>query len=627
MNRPNKTLYFDIETNGLEDFSTFSDLHTVHCLSIYDPVMQKTVTFSNTDGNDGIPAGLNELDNADTIVGHNVISFDIPALQKLYNWSPKARILDTLVTSRAVHSDIRTTDIARDDYPKELIGSHSLKAWGYRLGGVFKLDYGEQEGAFDKFTPEMQEYCEADVYVTVGIGKYLREQDPDTRMLNIEHAFARLMRAQEFRGISFDKAKAEDLAMTLTSRRAELTDELQKTFPPIVEEMKSPSGWAVEVDGETHSAPTKTELKKFLKDLGLKQALANKATKLGNKTKSIPFNPGSRDQIADRLKELGWKPVHFTPDGKPKIDEAVLKSVKHPSAELLLEYLMVVKRLGMLAEGDNAWLKLVKNGRIHGRVNTNGAVTGRCTHSYPNVAQVPAVRAPYGTECRSLFKASDGYDLVGCDASGLELRMLAHYLAGFDGGLYAKELLTGDIHTVNQTAAGLETRDQAKTFIYAFLYGAGDAKIGEIVGGSAREGKLLKRKFLASLPALNGLKQAVEQKVKRSGFLKGLDGRILPIRSEHSALNTLLQSAGAVVMKQALILLHNHLTANGLAIGREYAFVANIHDEFQAEVLPDYSEGYGECAVRAIQKAGEVLKMRCPLDGEYKIGANWAETH
>ena len=166
----------------------------------------------------------------------------------------------------------------------------------------------------------------------------------------------------------------------------------------------------------------------------------------------------------------------------------------------------------MLAEGDNAWLKLVKNGRIHGQVNTNGAVTGRCTHGYPNVAQVPAVRAPYGTECRQLFKASDGYDLVGCDASGLELRMLAHYLASFDGGQYAKELLTGDIHTVNQTAAGLENRDQAKTFIYAFLYGAGDARIGEIVGGSAREGKLLKRKFLSSLPALNGLKQAVQQR-------------------------------------------------------------------------------------------------------------------
>ena len=627
MNRPNKTLYFDLETNGLEDFSTFSDLHTAHCLSIYDPVVQKMVTFSNTDGYDGIPIGLNELDSADTIVGHNVISFDIPALQKLYNWSPKARILDTLVTSRAVHSDLRSLDIARDNYPKELIGSHSLKAWGHRLGGAFKLDFGEQEGAFDKFTPEMQKYCEADVYVTVGIGKYLREQEPDTRMLNIEHSFARLMRSQEFRGISFDMDKAEDLARVLTTRRAELTDELQKTFPPVIEEMKTPSGYMVEIDGKEYFGETKVALKRMLKEEGQTQALANKAKKLGNKTKSIPFNPGSRDQIADRLKELGWKPVHFTPDGKPKIDEAVLKSVEHPSADQLLEYLMVVKRLGMLAEGDNAWLKLAKNGRIHGRVNTNGAVTGRCTHSYPNVAQVPAVRAPYGTECRSLFKASDGYNLVGCDASGLELRMLAHYLAGFDGGQYANELLTGDIHTVNQTAAGLENRNQAKTFIYAFLYGAGDAKIGEIVGGSAREGKLLKRKFLASLPALNGLKEAVEQRVKRGGFLKGLDGRVLPIRSEHSALNTLLQSAGAVVMKKALILLHNHLTNNGLAIGREYAFVANIHDEFQAEVIPELCDAFGTCAVRAIQKAGEELKMKCPLDGEYKVGSNWAETH
>jgi len=618
----NKTLYFDIETNGLEDFTTFDDLEVVHCLSVYDGQKEQMITF---DG-DGIPEGLKLLNTADTIIGHNIIKFDIPALQKLYVWTPTARILDTLVTARAVHSDIRTQDMQRKDFPKELWGSQGLKAWGQRLGGLFKIEFDEQD--FDHYSEEMRKYCERDVLVTAAIGQYLRTKEPATHMLNIEHQFARILRSQEMVGFAFDSKKADDLIAELTTKRAELIDELQHTFEPIVEEMKTAEGWQVKIEDEIHSAPTKASLKTLLKELGHVQALANKATKTGNKTKSIPFNPGSRDQIADRLKGLGWTPKDFTPDGKPKIDEAVLKSVKHPSAQLLLHYLMIQKRLGMLAEGDNAWIKHVRDGRIHGSVNTNGAVTGRCTHSRPNIAQVPATRAPYGKQCRELFKAGDGYDLVGCDASGLELRMLAHYLGNFDGGEYAKQLLTGDIHSLNQNAAGLETRDQAKTFIYAFLYGAGDGKIGDIVGGTARDGKKLKARFLASLPALNRLKIAVEEKVKRSHFLKGIDGRVLPIRSEHSALNTLLQSAGAVVMKQALIHLHHELTVEfKWRLGKEYAFVANIHDEFQAEVQPDKADQYGDLAVWSIRKAGKTLKMKCPLDGEYKVGKTWADTH
>jgi DNA polymerase-1 len=293
----------------------------------------------------------------------------------------------------------------------------------------------------------------------------------------------------------------------------------------------------------------------------------------------------------------------------------------------LLSYLLVQKRLGQLAEGQQAWLKLQKNGVIHGSVNTNGAVTGRCTHSNPNVAQVPSVRADYGSECRELFTVRNGYKLVGCDASGLELRMLAHYMAFYDGGQYAKIVTEGDVHTVNQQAAGLETRDQAKTFIYALLYGAGDEKIGNIAGGNAQLGQKLKRKFFSSLPALARLQADVQRKVKHGGELKGLDGRILPIRSSHAALNMLLQSAGAVCMKVALIQQFHLMNGLRWQHGREYAFVANIHDEFQAEVTPDKAETFGKLAVESIQHAGKQLKLNVPLDGEYKIGNNWAETH
>lgn len=616
------TLYFDIETNPIDDFATLAGLTTVHCLSIYNPFSKKMVTYST----DSIKQGLEQLDQAGYICGHNIIGFDLPALYNVYKWRPRSRVLDTLVTSRAMYSDIRTDDAKLKDFPRELNGSHSLKAWGWRLG-VTKDNFGEEDGAFDTYSDEMRNYCERDVLVTYNLATRLKEDAPALTMLGIEHQFASIIRQQEMRGFAFDNDKALDLLQTLTVRRAELRDELQQVFPPTTEEMKTAAGWKVESDGESYEADTKVKLKKVLKEAGVKQSLANEAVRVGNKIKTIPFNPGSRDQIGKRLEALGWKPTIFTPDGRAKIDEGVLKSIKHPSAEKLLEYLMVVKRLGQLAEGTNGWMPSVVSGRIHGKVTTNGAVTGRCTHSLPNLAQVPAVRAPYGRECRELFKAGEGFDLVGVDASGLELRCLAHYLSSFDGGEYGRYLLEEDIHTVNQKAAGLDTRDQAKTFIYAFLYGAGDGKIGEIVGGSPQQGKALKKRFLSQLPALARLKKLVEEKAKKTGFLQGVDGRALPIRSEHSALNTLLQSCGAVIMKQALNRLNNQLCRLEWKWGKDFAFVANVHDEFQAEVTPLKSDAYGRFAVESIRQAGEDLKIQCPLDGEFKVGSNWAETH
>jgi hypothetical protein len=623
-----KTLFFDIETNAIEDWSNLSDLKTVHCLSIYDPTTPKMITYHGA----GIKNGLNELAKAERIVGHNVLGFDIPALGKLYSFHPPlVKVLDTMVMAKCIVPDVRNDDFLRNKFDKTLVGSHSLKAWGLRLDKLTKLSYGEEDGAFDEYNEEMRKYCERDTIVTQLLYDYLMSSKPSSQMLAIEHWFAYLMRLQEKKGFAFDIGKAEKLEMKLAGVRADLLDKLQKEFPSKQEEMKTPSGWSLEIEWEGGleiiSAATKTELKKELKSRNLKQTLVKDAVKLANKTKTIPFNPGSRQQIAERLSSLGYE-LPIEPDAKtPKVDEAVLRSIEHPFAEVLCDYLLVTKRLGQLAEGNQAWLKLQKDGRIHGRVNTNGAVTGRCTHQNPNVAQVPACRAEYGEECRDLFKAGDGYKLVGCDAAGLELRMLAHYLAYYDGGEYAKTVIEGDIHTLNQKAAGLETRDQAKTFIYAFLYGAGDAKIGEIVGGSAKEGQMLKRKFLSNLPALRKLQADVQQKVQRSNKLIGLDGRILPVRSPHAALNMLLQSAGAVCMKVALIQLFNRLNQMKWQFGREYSFVANVHDEFQAEVQPDKASVFCELAVDAIRRAGKELKLNVMLDGEAKVGKSWAETH
>ena len=419
-----RTLFFDIETNAINDWSTYSDLHTVHCLSIYDPMIPKMLTFHG----ESIERGLLELQKADRIVGHNVIDFDIPALKKLYGFSPPLiKVLDTLVVSRCVFPDLRNDDFGRDGFDKALVGSHSLKAWGHRMGSTTKLTYGEEDGAFNSYNEEMRKYCERDVIVTQLLHDFLFNHKPSKEMIAIEHWFKFVICMQERHGFKFDLDKADVLTAKLMGIRAKLTTDLQNAWKPTKMEMKSPAGWTLETEQATYEGKTKNDLKLQLKEAGEVQALVKNAVKTGNAVKDIPFNPGSRKQIAERLMGLGYELPTENDGVSYKVDESVLRGIDHPIAEDLLSYLLVQKRLGQLAEGQQAWLKLQKNGVIHGRVNTNGAVTGRCTHSNPNVAQVPSVRAEYGTECRELFKARHGYKLVGCDASGLELRMLAHY--------------------------------------------------------------------------------------------------------------------------------------------------------------------------------------------------------
>jgi DNA polymerase I-like protein with 3'-5' exonuclease and polymerase domains len=346
------------------------------------------------------------------------------------------------------------------------------------------------------------------------------------------------------------------------------------------------------------------------------------------KPELVVFNPASRQQIAEKLIGLGWKPKKFTeptanyPQGQAIVDEAVLMSLKYPIAQLIAEYMMLGKRIAQI----ESWLEVVgKDGRVHGRVITNGAVTGRMTHMKPNMAQIPNSGSPYGPECRQCWTVEEGNVLVGCDASGLELRMLAHYMKDDD---YVKTVTEGsskdgtDVHTVNQHAAGLPTRDAAKTFIYAFLYGAGPAKIGSIVGGNAKAGQLLIDRFMAGTPALKKLRDKVATYAAK-GFVPGLDGRKIWVRSEHAALNSLLQGAGAIVMKKALVIFNDKIKSASWNV----QLVANVHDEIQFECPPNIADEAGKACVQSIKEAGIAYNLRCPLDGEYKIGRNWRETH
>lgn len=605
---------FDIETDGLLD-----EVKNLWCIVCRDADTGEVTTY----GPDQVDAGVQHLIDSDELIGHNIINYDVPALEKLgYRVSAFPKLTDTLVMSRLIHTNLAEEDKIRnlkEDYiPSKLTGSHGLKAWGYRLD-CHKGTYLQDEG-FDKFTEGMLVYCVQDTEVTYQLFHKLDKQQWDKRCLTLEHEFASCMTLMERHGFSFDIKKARDLYVKLSCRKLMLNEKLQQLFPPDSITMKS-HFWRTP-DGDLY------ETKKAAKGAGFKDLEIEKGPL---KTKPLEFNPASRDHIADRLKRLGWIPKDFTEQGKAKVDETVLTGIKLDNdggaCESLQEYLLLVKRMGMLAEGQQAWLKSEKEGRMHGRINPNGAITGRCTHSTPNMAQVPRVGSPYGEECRSLFKASEGYTLVGCDASGLELRCLAHFLAPYDDGDYTKKLLQSDIHVENQKAAGLPTRDAAKRFIYAFLYGAGDEKIGEVIGKGRAAGRVIKETFLKRLPALAQLKSCINDTLQSREYLKGLDGRKLYIRSEHSALNTLLQSAGAVIMKQATVHLYQNLTKKELVHGKDWGIVAHVHDEFQMEVLPEKVQLVVSESVEAIKQAGVTLGFKCPLDGEARAGKNWAETH
>lgn len=601
--------FFDIESDGLLDTIT-----KIHSLVLIDADTGFMHSFAGPRGE--IPYGLKMLAEADEIIGHNIINFDIPAIKKVFRlWTTKAKITDTLILSRLLCPNMFDLDVedrkrrirrGLSIIPGKLTGSHGLKAWGYRLN-VLKGEYGETADWLD-WSQEMQSYCEQDVVVTCRLYDHLMAMGPSPQAVELEHKFATIISMQMEHGFAFNESEAVKLYQTLVQRRLELKEHLLAAFPP------------------------KRVETTFIPKVNNRKAGYVKGVPF-TKVKYVEFNPSSRQMIGERLQELGWEPEEFTPSGQPKIDETILSKLPYDEAKVLAEHFLVEKRIGQLAEGDQAWLKLCRSGRIHGSVNTNGAVTGRCTHSNPNVAQVPRVGSAYGAECRSLFTVREGYVLVGADLAGLELRCLAHFMAWWDAGVYASILLTGDIHSVNQQAAGLPTRNDAKTFIYAFLYGAGDVKIGSIVAPLATEaeqakiGKRLKQQFLNKTPALKKLREAVAAKVQQNGYLVGLDGRKLHVRSSHAALNTLLQSAGALIAKMATILAYEALIAMGYKWGKDFAMVAHVHDEMQFEVRKGLEQTVGEVVVQAMRDAGKFFNFKCPIDGEFKIGSNWKETH
>ena len=574
-------LVFDIETDDLKATK-------IHCIVCQDPNSGEIFKFKPNQ----IDEGVKFLSTADRLIGHNIVGFDIPVVKKLTGTDlSHIEALDTLVLSRLLNP-IRA-------------GGHSLEAWGYKLEYP-KISFEE----YKNYSAEMLKYCVRDVQLNTLVFKSLRLESKQfsKESILLEHGVAKIMKEQEENGFKFDSYSAEILLADLRERKQKIEDEVHNTFKPKWVDDKIVTPY-IKKDGQLS--------KRGLSDEEYDNCLWFGNTDPFMRRKLVDFNLGSRKQIGEYLIDFGWKPERFTPTGQPIVDEKTLSEVTHiHEASLIAEFLLLQKRIAQV----DSWVKAVEeDGRIHGFVIPNGAITGRMTHRSPNTAQIPSLRQPYGKECRACWTVDEGNVLLGIDASGLELRMLSHYMKDEE---FTNEILNGDIHTANQKLAGLKSRDQAKTFIYALMYGAGDEKLGSVVGGNKSTGRKSRQLFFDNKPSFKTLRDRVTRAAAR-GFVKGLDGRKLFIRNAHSALNTLLQGAGAIVMKQALVIFDKHLREANL----KYKFVANIHDEWQMEVPKQTAELIGAMGVRSIIEAGQVFNMNCPLDGEYQYGGNWSETH
>ena len=594
------TVVFDIETNALK----INDVTDIWCCAINSG----DETSLYTHPKEWIPI----LENADVLIGHNIIQYDLVCIKHLYpEFKPKGKVLDTLILSRMFYPDILDIDYKRkwEGMPIQLYGRHKLEAYGYRLG--LHKKHADLED-FSRLSDDLAERCVCDVDVTAKLWNRLQPKvDLYPLAVNLEMEFATLISKQEQSGFKFDEKGALELEGKIVEKLNTLDERLRQRFPF--------------VDGGIFTPKRNDKSRGYVANATM--------------CRLIPLNPNSRDHIAWVLKNhLQWSAEIFTDSGKPKIDETVLKGIS--GAEDFVESLTLQKRLGQLSTGNNAWLRLVQpDGCIHGSVITVGCATQRASHVNPNTAQVPAVRSVLGEQCRLLFGPNvlsspngalnkstieSATKQVGVDLSGIEARCLAHYLWPFDDGKFGFEVIEGDIHTANQVAAGLPTRDSAKTFFYALIYGVGAEKLSKITG---MDGRKLKKTYYKNMPALAELTKRVTSKAEKEGVLKAIDGRPIKVRSPHSSLNFLLQSCGAIISKVWYNICYEDITQAGLVYGTDWSFLAHIHDEIQFAVRAEFSEQLALIATEASKKAGERLRMRIAVESEYKIGNNWAECH
>lgn len=712
-----RTIIYDVEGNGLlKATRNVPAMTKLHCIAAVDADTDEEWFFPP----DRLKEGAEFIqDEADVAIAHNGLSYDKLAVLKIFPWWKPPKHIDTLITCRMVWPAETLMD---RDYnlfrlgkmPGKLLKRQSIEAWGYRLG-VYKV--GADITDWSTYTDYMGERCMSDVKVNKALWLLTRKRlgwDPkhppedgfiwSEFCVDLEHRVAELMMEQEETGFKLDKPKAIRLAKDLSNAQADLEEALTKAFP---------AWWQPLDDPRAGRRPARAFNEKLshLPDVTIERTSEKTGKKLKPyvgppvaeytedapfvRIKRMSFNASSKDHLGERLmSEYGWKPTKFSPKtGKPTLDEGVVSEIPEhvlPAGlkKMLLHYFVVAKTRGTISVGNKSYLGLMneETGRIHGRCDPLGTITMRGAHKDPNLGNVPSVElneikdestgkviskepikgveGGYGWECRDLFTADE--ELTGTDASGLELRDLAHRLHPFDKGAFTKRVSDPklDIHEENSKLTGLSRKD-TKTTTYKTLYGSGPLPIGIDVGVTPEEmpellaskeldgylrfmkrrdgetyvrpddmtcaliakGSRVKKKFESGIEGLTALKVQITNIAKKQKWVEGLDGRKIYVRKEHAALNAQLQSDGAIICKLWMVLTHRNLKEQGLVPGVDFKQVAWVHDELQIEHKAGLGPAIGKASHEAIEQAGRLLKVLCPLASEHKTGRTWAETH
>ena len=596
-----QTLVADIEANGL--------------MPEVSQIWQVTIAEEGPDGwrydsyhHDQLAVGLSRLAQADRVVGHNFIGYDVPVIAKLTGVViPQALVADTLVLSRLGHPTRP--------------GGHALADWGLRVG-IPKPVHED----WSQWSPEMEARCLEDVKINVAVWERLRGMyDAMPVAVEIEHKTAWSIAQMCAHGIHFDKEGGFALFDELMTEAETARDSIQSKLP-YVYKPKGPPRILKKDANRGHWAHGMLEAGVEFQEVIHRQ-----------------LQVGSRLDMIDYLqREYKWKPTEMTPTGQPKLNDEVLRALPWDGTDELANYFKAWKVIGYLnSEPKNGrgggWLHHVTDeGKLHAGFIPLTAITGRPSCVAPNLQQVPT-----DPRVRRLFGPKNGWVQVGVDADGQELRCLGHYLYPFDQGEYAREVVDGDIHTKIQNLIGFHTRKGTKPVEYGLIYGAGDEKLGHIALKDAmsvgetlgrksfkRRGKEIRAAIMEGLTGFQDLMDAVRLKASQEGKLRGLDGRTLWVRSPHSALNLIMQSAGIIHMKKTISMVDDYLwNDNRLKRGVDYELNLWVHDELQFETSTDNAEALGITAAKCIVEAAEALGFKLPMTGTYAVGANWSETH
>jgi DNA polymerase-1 len=697
-------LLADTESNGFVANAT-----KIHCVGITDIDTGEYTGYRP----DQVDEAAERLSEADILVGHNWQRHDHKLLLKLkpkvFRPKPGQIVRDTMVMARLKYPNVKSTDeelIRQGKMPpgKKYKGKHTIGAWGYRLGNP-KGDYADMMEAkaralglehpkdiaafvWGEFNEDMFEYMGQDCSTNLSLWKHINPDEYSQDAIELEHRVAVVCNSMEEQGVPFDLRAAGELQANLTQRKHELEQALKahygSWYAPISPDPtksifvpKKPSAAA----GYWGDEWTTEEMRVTKKGKAVMKTVKHFKGYPCTKLKLVEFNPGSRDHIAKVLIERGWEPSKFTEGGKPQIDEEVVEHIValFPEMNGLGELMMIEKRLSQLCGTDNSLMASVQeDGRIHGVINPMGTITSRGSHFLPNLGQVPSAKKPFGPEFRALFMCGaampKGWVALGADQEGLELRGLAHYIAKFDAGKYAETVISGDPHWLHACVMGLAEgerdkhnklhtivrEDGSKRFIYAYVYGCGDEKAGQIIyaalvnaarnaGAEGRAvyekffgdpasppsnakvkqvGKKVRNAFLTRITGFDKLQRQISQQVSSRGRVPGLDGRRIPVRSEHSALNFLIQSAGAIICKRWLADAFEECCSKfKLGWDGDFCFVLWVHDEVQVCCRKEIADEIGEILVRTARAAGEPYGFRVPLDSKAVIGNSWKDTH